>query len=52
MEKSLFPITISDEMVGHKLGEFVPTRQFNGHTPADKKAVATATSTPVKKEKK
>ena len=30
------PITISDEMVGHKLGEFVPTRQFVGHTPADK----------------
>ena len=50
--KKFIPITISDEMVGHKLGEFVPTRQFNGHTPADKKAVATATSTPVKKEKK
>jgi small subunit ribosomal protein S19 len=25
-------------MVGHKLGEFSPTRQFFGHTPADKKA--------------
>ena len=25
-------------MVGHKLGEFSPTRTFNGHTPADKKA--------------
>ena len=25
-------------MVGHKLGEFAPTRQFLGHTPADKKA--------------
>ena len=25
-------------MVGHKLGEFAPTRQFFGHTPADKKA--------------
>ena len=25
-------------MVGHKLGEFSPTRQFSGHTPADKKA--------------
>ena len=25
-------------MVGHKLGEFSPTRQFHGHTPADKKA--------------
>ena len=25
-------------MVGHKFGEFAPTRQFSGHTPADKKA--------------
>ena len=25
-------------MVGHKLGEFAPTRTFFGHTPADKKA--------------
>ena len=25
-------------MVGHKLGEFAPTRTFAGHTPADKKA--------------
>ena len=32
------PITISEEMVGHKLGEFAPTRTFKGHTPADKKA--------------
>ena len=29
-------------MVGHKLGEFAPTRTFKGHTPADKKAAATA----------
>ena len=27
-------------MVGHKFGEFAPTRQFFGHTPADKKAKA------------
>ena len=27
-------------MVGHKLGEFSPTRKFAGHTPADKKAAA------------
>ena len=31
-------ITISEDMVGHKLGEFAPTRTFFGHTPADKKA--------------
>jgi small subunit ribosomal protein S19 len=38
--KSFIPITISEEMVGHKLGEFAPTRTFKGHTPADKKATA------------
>ncbi|WWO98833.1 MAG: 30S ribosomal protein S19 [Candidatus Dasytiphilus stammeri] len=30
------PIFITDEMVGHKLGEFAPTRTYRGHT-ADKK---------------
>ena len=41
--KKFIPIKISEEMVGHKLGEFSPTRQFHGHTPADKKAAETAT---------
>ena len=36
--KKFIPITISEEMIGHKLGEFAPTRQFLGHTAADKKA--------------
>ena len=36
--KTFIPITISEEMVGHKLGEFAPTRTFKGHTPADKKS--------------
>ena len=36
--KKFIPITISEDMVGHKLGEFAPTRTFFGHTPADKKA--------------
>jgi len=40
--KKFIPIKISDEMVGHKLGEFSPTRQFSGHTPADKKAAQVA----------
>jgi small subunit ribosomal protein S19 len=40
--KSFIPITISEEMVGHKLGEFAPTRTFKGHTPADKKAAGPA----------
>ena len=48
--KKFIPIKISEEMVGHKLGEFSPTRQFSGHTPADKKAAQveseSKTSTP------
>ena len=36
--KKFIPITVSEEMIGHKLGEFAPTRQFLGHTPAEKKA--------------
>jgi len=31
------PILISDQMVGHKLGEFVQTRNYRGHVKADKK---------------
>ena len=43
--KKFIPVTISEDMVGHKLGEFSPTRTFFGHTPADKKAKpATATA--------
>ena len=42
--KKFIPIKISEEMVGHKLGEFSPTRQFSGHTPADKKAAQEAIS--------
>tara|TARA_B100000029_G_scaffold236473_1_gene233526 strand:- start:16 stop:396 length:381 start_codon:yes stop_codon:yes gene_type:complete len=42
--KKFIPIKISEEMVGHKLGEFSPTRQFSGHTPADKKAAEVAAS--------
>ena len=26
------PVYISEEMIGHKLGEFAPTRTFKGHT--------------------
>ncbi len=36
--KKFILITVSEDMVGHKLGEFSPTRQFGAHTPADKKA--------------
>lgn len=30
------PVVVSDQMIGHKLGEFAPTRTFRGHG-ADKK---------------
>jgi small subunit ribosomal protein S19 len=32
------PVFITDQMVGHKLGEFSPTRTFRGHKKSDKKA--------------
>ena len=35
--KQHVPVYVSDQMVGHKLGEFAQTRTFKGH-PADKKA--------------
>ncbi len=38
--KKHIPVFVSEEMVGHKLGEFAPTRTFTGHTAADKKASA------------
>lgn len=31
------PVLVNEDMVGHKLGEFAPTRTYRGHT-ADKKA--------------
>ena len=30
--KKFIPVFISENMVGHKLGEFAPTRTFKGHT--------------------
>jgi len=47
--RKFIPLTISEDMVGHKLGEFAPTRTFVGHTPADKKAAKEAETTEVKK---
>ncbi len=35
--KSFTPVSVTEEMVGRKLGEFSPTRTFRGHG-ADKKA--------------
>lgn len=31
------PIYVTENMVGHKLGEFAPTRTYRGHSGADKK---------------
>jgi small subunit ribosomal protein S19 len=36
--KKFVPVLVTDNMIGHKLGEFAPTRVFSGHTGADKKA--------------
>ena len=35
--KKFIPVSVSENMVGYKLGEFSPTRTFKGHTTADKK---------------
>ena len=35
--KKFLPVLVTENMVGHKLGEFSPTRTFHGHA-ADKKA--------------
>ena len=43
------PVFINENMVGHKLGEFSPTRTFFGHTPADKKAKDAAPASKGKK---
>ena len=40
------PVYVTENMVGHRLGEFAPTRLFRGHTGAnkvDKKATPSAT---------
>jgi len=36
--KTHIPVYVSEQMVGHKLGEFAPTRTFRGHAGTDKKA--------------
>ena len=30
--KMFIPVFITDKLIGHKLGEFAPTRQFKGHS--------------------
>jgi small subunit ribosomal protein S19 len=35
--KILVPVLVTENMVGHRLGEFAPTRTFKSHAGADKK---------------
>jgi small subunit ribosomal protein S19 len=40
--KKFIPVYVTENMVGHKLGEFAPTRTFKGHTTKSEKAAAPA----------
>jgi small subunit ribosomal protein S19 len=40
--KKFIPVYVTENMVGHKLGEFSPTRTFKGHTTKTEKASAPA----------
>jgi small subunit ribosomal protein S19 len=44
--KTFVPVSVSEEMVGHKLGEFAPTRTFHGHSGDKKVARAAAAGAP------
>src|SRR5215472_16789845 len=43
--KKFLPVFVTEHMVGHKLGEFAPTRTFHGHS-GDRKAAAGAPGAP------
>lgn len=36
--QKFIPVLVTEDMVGHKLGEFSPTRTYHGHQAGDKKA--------------
>jgi len=38
--KKFIPVSVNEDMVGHKLGEFAPTRIFLGHSATNKSAEA------------
>lgn len=38
------PVFVNENIVGHKLGEFAPTRTYKGHTSLDKKKTAPSPS--------
>jgi small subunit ribosomal protein S19 len=47
--KQHIPVYVTENMVGHKLGEFALTRTFKGHTGAKKAAAAGAPAGPAKR---
>ena len=44
--RKFLPVFVTENMVGHKLGEFSPTRQFKGHSARSDKAAAAAPGAP------
>ena len=44
--KKFIPVYVTENMVGQKLGEFSPTRQFKGHTTKTEKAAQLAAAAP------
>src|SRR4029078_8437386 len=40
--RKFIPVYVTENMVGHKLGEFAPTRAFKGHTTKSEKAATVA----------
>lgn len=46
--RKFIPVYATENMIGHKFGEFAPTRTFNGH--AEKKAAPAAAAAPAAKK--
>jgi len=44
--RKFVPVYVTENMVGHKLGEFSPTRQFKGHTTKSEKAATVVAAAP------
>ncbi len=46
--KKFIPVYITENMVGHKFGEFSPTRTFKGHSEKSEKSASAAPAAPKK----
>ncbi len=44
------PVSVTENMIGHKFGEFAPTRIFRAHSAADKKVEQAEGAAPAKKD--